>query len=238
VNITQTPSPNFDDRRLPISLLILHYTGMETAAAALKHMRDPQAKVSAHYMVAENGDIFQLVDEKHRAWHGGVSFWAGESDINSASIGIEIVNGGHDFGLPEYLGAQIEALTDLCKGILRRHNIPKTGVLGHSDIAPTRKQDPGEKFPWQVLAKAGIGFWPTLSASSDQPVLTAAALRQALGRIGYHVEDALPMDALIRAVQRRYRSAKIDGKIDGQTSKIIKGLVKFSEKSGSATSVG
>ncbi|SDM33999.1 N-acetylmuramoyl-L-alanine amidase [Maricaulis salignorans] len=149
------PSPNFNERKLPISLIVLHYTGMENGAVALERMRDPAAEVSAHYMVEEDGRIFQLVDEDKRAWHAGVSCWRGETDINSSSIGVEIVNGGHDFGLPDFPAVQIAAVIELVKDIMGRHGIGPEGVVGHSDIAPGRKQDPGEKFPWERLAAAG-----------------------------------------------------------------------------------
>ncbi|WP_339741735.1 N-acetylmuramoyl-L-alanine amidase [uncultured Maricaulis sp.] len=149
------PSPNFNDRKLPVSLIVLHYTGMENGAVALERMCDPAAEVSAHYMVEEDGRVFQLVDEDKRAWHAGVSAWRGETDINSASIGIEIVNGGHDYGLPDFPAIQIEAVIHLVADIMARHGIGPEGVVGHSDIAPGRKQDPGEKFPWHRLAAAG-----------------------------------------------------------------------------------
>ncbi|MEP1230998.1 MAG: N-acetylmuramoyl-L-alanine amidase, partial [Litorimonas sp.] len=172
-NIMQTPSPNFDERNLPISLLILHYTGMENAKLALERMRDSAAKVSAHYMVDENGQVSQLVDEDKRAWHAGLSEWQGESNVNSASIGIEIVNGGHDFldennELPLYPDVQINAVIALSKSIMARHG-PLT-ILGHSDVAPDRKIDPGEHFPWAGLAAAGLGFLPRVQ-THDRRVL-------------------------------------------------------------------
>ncbi len=158
MRLIAAPSPNFNARKLPVSLIVLHYTGMESGAAALARLRDPAAEVSAHYMVEEDGRIFALVDEDKRAWHAGVSVWRGETDINSASIGIEIVNGGHDHGLPDYPAIQIAAVIELLRDIMARHGIGPEGVVGHSDIAPGRKQDPGEKFPWDKLAVAGCAL--------------------------------------------------------------------------------
>ena len=154
-------SPNFNDRALPISMLVLHYTGMENGRVAVGRLCDPEAKVSAHYVVHEEGHIHQLVEEGARAWHAGVGNWRGASDINSASIGIEIVNGGHNFpnedGLPPYPNAQINAVIALCHTLIERYHIQPWNIVGHSDIAPDRKEDPGEHFPWAGLAAAGIG---------------------------------------------------------------------------------
>ena len=240
VKINQAPSPNFDERTLPISLLILHYTGMKTGAEALERMRDPQAKVSAHYMVEEDGQIFQLVDEYKRAWHAGVSEWQGETNINSNSIGIEIVNGGHDWpnengALPDFPDVQINAVIALSKDILSRHS-PLT-VLGHSDIATARKIDPGENFPWQGLAAAGLGYWPDVQ-SEDRRILFEAGSRdrgvaivqRGLAHIGYGARVTGVMDEntklIIEAVQRRYRPDQIDGAVDIQTMDVIKALVE------------
>ena len=247
--IKQCPSPNFDDRTLPITLLVLHYTGMETGQAALSRMCDAEAKVSAHYMVSEDGGITQLVDEGKRAWHAGVSEWAGQSNINSASVGIEIVNGGHDFrgvsgALPPYPDMQINAVIALSKAVMARHAITPMNVLGHSDIAPARKQDPGEHFPWQGLAAAGIGLWPS-AASDDRRALFEAGsrdrgvaiLQSGLAHIGYCARVTGVMDTstaeIVTALQRRYRPAKIDGIVDMETMDIIKGLVDMGRKSAS-----
>ena len=147
------PSPNHDDRGgAAIDMLVLHYTGMKTAEAALERLCDPAAKVSAHYTIDEDGTVYAHVPEARRAWHAGVSFWAGATDINSRSIGIELVNPGHEFGYRDFPDAQIAALITLCHGILLRHPIPSARVLGHSDVAPARKEDPGELFPWERLA--------------------------------------------------------------------------------------
>jgi len=158
----EQPSPNFDARRdgCPIDILVLHYTGMATAEEALARLCDPEAKVSAHYTVDRDGHIYRHVDESLRARHAGVSYWAGERDVNSRSIGIELVNPGHEFGYVPFPDAQIAALIGLARGILARHPIPPHRVLGHSDVAPARKMDPGELFPWQLLAAHGIGIFP------------------------------------------------------------------------------
>jgi len=240
LKIFQTPSPNFDDRTLPISLLILHYTGMETGEIALERMTDAEAKVSAHYMVEEDGRIFQLVDEKKRAWHAGVSEWQGETNINSNSIGIEIVNGGHDHlnadgSLPDFPDVQINAVIALSKDIIKRHG--NLTVLGHSDIAPARKIDPGENFPWQGLAAAGLGYWPDVQ-TEDRRVLFekgsrdrgVAIVQRGLAHIGYGARVTGVMDEatglIVEALQRRYRSDQIDGVVDIQTMDVIKILVE------------
>jgi len=240
MKIIQASSPNFDDRTLPISLLILHYTGMETGEAALERMRDANAKVSAHYMVEEDGSIFQLVDEDKRAWHAGVSEWQGETNINSNSIGIEIVNGGHNFpnadgNLPAFPDVQINAVIALSKAIMKRHG--SLTLLGHSDIAPARKLDPGENFPWQGLAAAGLGYWPEVQAE-DRRILFkqgsrdrgVAIVQRGLAHIGYgaRVTGVIDEDTklIIEALQRRYRPDQIDGVVDIQTMDVIKALAE------------
>ena len=244
MKITQTPSPNFDDRTLPISLLILHYTGMATGEAALERMRDADAKVSAHYMVEEDGRIFQLVDEEKRAWHAGVSEWQGETNINSNSVGIEIVNGGHDYpnadgSLPSFPDVQINAVIALSKDIMKRHG--DLTVLGHSDIAPARKIDPGENFPWQGLAAAGLGYWPDMQTDDRRILFEAgtrdrgvAILQSGLAHIGYGARVSGVMDEetklIVEAIQRRYRTGKIDGVVDIQTMEIVKALVEQASK--------
>jgi len=239
MKITQTPSPNFDNRTLPISLLILHYTGMKTGEAALTRMCDAQAKVSAHYMIEEDGGIFQLVEEDKRAWHAGVSEWQGETNINSNSIGIEIVNGGHDWpqedgSLPPFADVQINAVIALSKDIMSRRGA--LTVLGHSDIAPMRKIDPGEHFPWAGLAAAGLGFWPD-AADEDRRILFepgtrdrgVAILQSGLAHIGYGARVTGIMDEasvkIIEALQRRYRPSQIDGIVDIHTMEIVKALI-------------
>jgi N-acetylmuramoyl-L-alanine amidase len=207
------PSPNFNDRKMPIALILLHYTGMESGPLALAKMCDPAAQVSAHYMVEEDGRIFQLVDEDKRAWHAGLGVWRGERDINSSSIGIEIVNGGHDYGLPDFPSVQIDSVITLVRDIMGRRAIGPDSVIGHSDIAPGRKQDPGEKFPWDRLAAAGcaLAVEPAARAGSDpQAQLTA---------IGYGLDAGLP--AVVEAFQRRWRQVQVDGVIDDETARLI-----------------
>ncbi|WP_439634017.1 N-acetylmuramoyl-L-alanine amidase [Glycocaulis sp.] len=216
---TRHPSPNFNDRSLPVSMLVLHYTGMETGRAAIDRLADPAAKVSAHYVVEEDGSVIAMVDETKRAWHAGLSYWRGITDINSASIGIEIVNGGHDFGLPDYPPAQISAVTALSREIIARHAIAPVNVVGHSDIAPGRKIDPGEKFPWEMLAREGVGLWPdgAVPARPDEP--RAADL---LNAIGYNPD--LPLSILLTEFQRRYRPVRLDGVLDDERMGLIEAL--------------
>lgn len=210
--VRDTPSPNFNARKRPLSLIVLHYTGMETGAAALARMCDPEAAVSAHYMVEEDGTVCRLVDEDQRAWHAGVSYWRGERDVNSASIGVEIVNGGHDFGLPDFPGDQIGAVSALVREIRARHDIPAAAVIGHSDVAPGRKTDPGEKFPWAALAQAGAALALPDEAVEGEP-------EALLARIGYSLDPGL--DAVVEAFQRRWRPGRVDGQLDDQTRDLI-----------------
>jgi len=191
--VKEAPSPNQDDRPGLIDMLVLHYTGMRSAAEAIDRLRDPAARVSSHYVVEEDGQIWQLVPEDRRAWHAGVSFWRGHSVLNDRSIGIEIVNPGHEWGYRPFPALQMAAVCDLCLGILSRHPIPARNVVAHSDIAPDRKQDPGELFDWPGLAANGVGVWP---AAVDAPVEDVPA---ALAAIGYRTDLPLPM--LLRAFQ-------------------------------------
>ncbi|MEH6694259.1 MAG: N-acetylmuramoyl-L-alanine amidase [Hyphomonas sp.] len=238
MQVEQVASPNFNDRKHPVDMLVLHYTGMETGEAALTRMCDPAAEVSAHYMVWEDGRITQLVSEDQRAWHAGVSIWQGDTDLNSRSVGIEIVNGGHDVPLtdgtlPPYPDSQIEALIALCTGILSRHTIPASRIVAHSDIAPARKTDPGEHFPWARLAAAGIGLWPSsgiisLDESSLMPGDSGPAvndLQNMLGAIGYGLEETGHFDEttrlVISAFQRRYVPDQITGAADPVTQERV-----------------
>jgi N-acetylmuramoyl-L-alanine amidase len=215
----ERPSPNCDSRGdAPIDMLVLHYTGMPDGEAALARMCDPGAKVSAHYMLDEDGTIYALVPEKMRAWHAGVSFWAGARDINARSIGIELVNPGHEFGYRHFPDPQITALITLTCAILARHAIPSWRVLGHSDVAPMRKTDPGELFPWERLADAGIGLWPGMA---DDPGESAVAAL--LVRFGYD-PNALPQKIII-AFQRHFRPSRADGMADAETRRLLAGLV-------------
>jgi len=218
-------SPNFDERAEPVDMLILHYTGMKTAAAALDRLCDPEARVSAHYVIEEDGAVWQLVEEERRAWHAGVSRWRGAPLVNGRSIGIELVNPGHEFGYRPFPAAQIDALVELCGGILARHAIPPRHVLGHADVAPARKEDPGELFPWQRLAAAGIGLWPSPApdAATDWP-----AVARDLAAVGYDVSNGMPGDPALRlaliAFQRHWRQRLCDGESDRETAAQLAGL--------------
>jgi N-acetylmuramoyl-L-alanine amidase len=216
MQIRQLPSPNHGPRQSGIDMLVLHYTGMASAEAALARLCDPAAAVSAHYLVEEDGAIWQLVAEERRAWHAGAASWGGVTDVNSRSIGIELQNPGHEHSYREFPAAQIAALATLAGDIVSRHAISPAGVLGHSDVAPRRKQDPGERFPWQALAGAGVGLWPGF----DPAAAETADARRDLATIGYDVaEDDLA--AVIAAFQRHWRPARCDGVLDAETARRI-----------------
>jgi N-acetylmuramoyl-L-alanine amidase len=221
VSVIEAPSPNFDARSLAISMIVLHYTGMRTADEAIARLRDPEAKVSSHYVIAEDGTILRLVDEAKRAWHAGKSHWRTIDDVNSASIGIEIVNPGHEFGYRPFPEQQIDALIPLMAEIKERYGITRGNVVGHSDIAPTRKQDPGELFPWARLAKLRLAL-PRPTRNLMDPLWTDAGFLLALERFGYDVSDKL---AAVVAFQRRFRPELIDGEIDGECRCILLALL-------------
>lgn len=225
LSIRERPSPNQAARPEParIDMLVLHYTGMQSAEAALERLCDPAARVSAHYLVEEDGALWQLVPESRCAFHAGRSFWHGETDLNRVSIGVEIANPGHEWGYRPFPAPQMAAVEDLCRAILARHAIPPDRVVGHSDIAPDRKTDPGELFDWAQLAKAGIGIWPRPfpPATSRRGRGTEARERAAaladLAAIGYCVEPGKEEIAL-QAFQRRFRPTLSDGRLDGETA--------------------
>jgi N-acetylmuramoyl-L-alanine amidase len=241
------PSPNFDARTRPIDLIVLHYTGMQDAEIALARLTDPApiagnypgpwqsidvdaraplSRVSAHYVVGEAGQIYAVVPEEHCAWHAGASSWEGEGEVNARSIGIEIANGGHDFGLPDFPDAQIGGVITLLKDIFERWpDLNAKRVVGHSDIAPERKADPGEKFPWRRLAEAGVSIWPEHVAaqlSDDDPV---SEVQQLLAHIGYGVRQTGFMDettkASLIAFQRRFRPSDTSGVVDEETRRLL-----------------
>jgi N-acetylmuramoyl-L-alanine amidase len=218
MNRIERPSPNYDMRPegTAIDMLVLHYTGMASAEAALSRLCDPASKVSAHYTIDEAGTVYAHVAEDRRAWHAGVSYWAGATDINARSIGIELVNPGHEFGYHAFAEPQIAALTTLCHSVLIRHPIPSWRVLAHSDVAPARKEDPGELFPWQRLARAGVGLWPGKTGSD----LGA----DALPGHGYDPEAA-PAKAII-AFQRHFRPKKLTGTWDEECAGLLAGLLE------------
>lgn len=232
-------SPNQDarkDGRRP-DMILLHYTGMVDAAAALERLTSPDSKVSCHYFVFEDGRVVELVPESRRAWHAGVSSWSGETDINSCSIGIEIVNPGHDYGYPEFPARQIAAVSALCRGIIGRLAIPATRVLAHSDVAPARKQDPGEKFPWQTLHDGGVGHWvPPAPLTEPGPTLApgdrgaaVGRLQQALAAYGYGIATTGSFDhatgEVVTAFQRHFRPARVDGLADASTRHTLDALL-------------
>jgi N-acetylmuramoyl-L-alanine amidase len=228
--IIDCPSPNHDERRLPISIIVLHYTGMVDAAVAIERLTDPQAKVSSHYLIAEDGQTLQLVDESRRAWHAGRSHWRGIDDVNSASIGIELVNPGHEHGYRPFPEAQMAALLPLMADLARRYGITRGNIVGHSDIAPARKEDPGELFDWERLAKVRLAL-PRPEKYLTDPQWTDSGFLLALERFGYEIVDA---SAAVRAFQRRFRPERIDGVIDGQTRAILLSLLTGGDKGAEA----
>lgn len=214
-------SPNWDERALPIGMIVLHYTGMASAAAALDRLADPAAKVSAHYVVAEDGVVVRMVAEERRAWHAGRAWWRGVADVNSASIGIEIVNPGHEFGYRPFPEPQMAAVAALVGDIVGRRGIAPSLVVGHSDVAPARKDDPGELFDWPRLARAGLA--EAVPPARTDPGWSDAGFVAALGRYGYDV--AVPAAAVV-AFQRRFRPADIGGAVDGECRAILLGLLR------------
>jgi N-acetylmuramoyl-L-alanine amidase len=225
MEIAACPSPNFDARLGSVDMLILHYTGMQTADAALDRLCDPAAKVSAHYLIDEDGTVWRLVAEEQRAWHAGVSSWRGQMDINAASIGIELVNPGHEFGYRLFPEPQMGSLEILTREILARHPIPARNIVGHSDVAPLRKQDPGELFDWPRLARAGIGFWPDFAGTDAKIATSIAGTQSLLAEIGYGCPQTGVIDretmAVIAAFQRHYRPECCDGAVDDETCRRI-----------------
>jgi N-acetylmuramoyl-L-alanine amidase len=219
--IIDCPSPNFDERALPVSMLVLHYTGMPDAAGAIARLCDPAAKVSAHYLVAEDGQVLRFVAEDKRAWHAGRGAWRRVTDVNSASIGIEIVNPGHEYGYRPFPEEQMDMLVPLVADIVRRHRIGPAYVVGHSDVAPARKQDPGELFDWARLAKLGLAL-PRPVRNLIDPTWTDAGFLLALERFGYEVVDR---KAAVTAFQRRFRPETIDGIVDGECRAILLALL-------------
>ena len=239
--IEERPSPNFGPRLgdRPIDLIVLHYTGMPSATGALAWLCDPRSNVSAHYFVFEDGRTVQLVAEEWRAWHAGVSSWAGDTDVNSRSIGIEIANAGHDFGAPAFPPEQIASVVALCRDIMTRRRIGPAGILAHSDVAPERKRDPGEAFPWAELAAAGVGRF------APEPVDIAGAihrvgefgpavkqLQEKLAAFGYRSAPSGVFDweteLNVAAFQRHHRPARVDGIADMSTVRTLDRLLRAS----------
>lgn len=240
MKIETLPSPNFDARPDGVApeFLVLHYTDTKDRAESLFYLLDPAKQVSAHYLVDEDGAVLALVPEDKRAWHAGVSCWRGKRDVNARSIGIEIQNPGHRLGYRDFPDVQIDAVIKLCRAIVERHGIAPRDVVGHSDVAPSRKKDPGELFPWERLAEAGIGLYPSNVArrhrttrdfgpgETDDAVTDAQNL---LARFGYDIEATGTLDnathAVMVAFQRRFRPWKFDGRLDGETHARLRALV-------------
>jgi N-acetylmuramoyl-L-alanine amidase len=237
LRIVQRPSPNFNER-VGVDgpdILLMHYTGMQSCEAAVQRLTDPAARVSSHYTIDEDGTVYVHVDESLRAWHAGVSHWRGATDINSRSIGIEIVNPGHEFGYRAFPDVQINAVIELSHGILSRHRIAPRNVIAHSDIAPGRKEDPGELFPWPRFAGEGIGLWVEALAVSGESLSpgdrgdAVRALQVDLAAYGYGIDPTGDYDGRTRdvviAFQRHFRPATFDGVADAQTKDLLRRLL-------------
>jgi N-acetylmuramoyl-L-alanine amidase len=236
MKVVERLSPNFNERQgvSGPDILLMHYTGMRTCAEAVARLTSAEAKVSSHYTVDEDGTIYAHVPEHLRAWHAGVSSWRGATDINSRSIGIEIVNPGHEFGYRAFPEAQIEAVMALSKGIVAGHRIPPRNVIGHSDVAPGRKEDPGELFPWKRFAEAGLGVWVEAKAGQDAPLARGMngervrELQTSLARYGYGIEATGDFDErtqiVVSAFQRHFRPTNFDGVADAETQARLRAL--------------
>ncbi len=210
-------SPNFNDRDLPISMVVIHYTEMGSAEDALNRLCDGDAGVSAHYLISEAGEVTRLVPDDKRAWHAGVSFWRGHRDVNSASIGIELDHPGHAYGYRPFAEAQIDALVPLLHRLVKEYDIPRSNIVGHSDVAPARKTDPGELFPWDRLAEYRLAL-PKPTIALGDPFDNDGAFYLALERFGYDITDGRKA---VEAFQRRWRPERIDGEVDGEIRAIV-----------------
>jgi N-acetylmuramoyl-L-alanine amidase len=237
MDVIPAPSPNFDARTAPPSVLVLHYTGMKSGEEALARLRDPEAKVSSHYLVEEDGRIFSLVAEERRAWHAGASFWRGRRNLNGDSVGIEIVNPGHEWGYRAFPEAQVASVIALVGDIRTRWDIEDRDIVGHADVAPTRKEDPGELFPWKRLAEAGHGLWAEAPAAPGDPFgegetgAAVFALQAGFTRLGYDLPPSGTFDAdttaVVRAFQRHWRPERVDGLADGETRARLIALLRL-----------
>lgn len=214
----ERPSPNWDERAAPITMIVLHYTEMQPAEAALARLCDPASKVSAHYLITEGGEVLRLVPEEKRAWHAGASYWRGQHDVNSASIGIELDHPGHALGYRDFREPQVAALLPLLHRIMRDYDIPRANVVGHSDVAPARKVDPGELFPWDRLAECRLCLPRPRKLGLGDPFDNDGAFYLALERFGYDITDGRKA---VEAFQRRWRPERIDGEIDGEGRAIL-----------------
>ncbi len=244
-DMIELPSPNFNERKAPPDMAVLHYTGMPSAREALDRLTDPAAQVSSHYCVDEDGTVYRLVPEERRAWHAGVSFWRGETDINAVSIGIEIVNPGHEFGYRDFPPAQVDAVIALLDDMRGRWDIPDSRILGHSDVAPARKIDPGERFPWKTLAEHDHGVWvePALPPEGTMGLALGLgdtgpgvfALQAALAKLGYNLLPGGPYDeetaAIVTAFQRHWCPEDIataaEGRADARVRVRLMALLRY-----------
>ncbi len=211
-------SPNWNERKLPISMVVLHYTEMKPVESAIDRMCDPAAEVSAHYCITEEGEVIRLVPEEKRAWHAGLSYWRGHKDVNSAAIGIELDHPGHDLGYRPFEDAQIEALVPLLNRIVHKYDIARANVVGHSDIAPARKIDPGELFPWDDLAEYRLCLPRPKKLELGDPFDNDGSFYLAMERFGYDISDG---HKAVEAFQRRWRPRLINGQIDGEIRAIL-----------------
>jgi N-acetylmuramoyl-L-alanine amidase len=228
------PSPNHGPRPegVPVDILLVHYTGMPTGAEALERLCDPEAQVGAHYLIEEDGTVFSLVPEDRRAWHAGAGYWRGERDINSRSVGVELVNPGHEWGYRPFPDAQMAAFAALARGIMDRHGISPHRVLAHSDVAPSRKEDPGELFDWRGLAAQGVGFWPTPSPQDDGPGYVVAEAQALLARFGFEVEPTGVLSPQTRvaatAFQRHFIPGRVGYGLDAAFMRVLRAAVRQS----------
>ncbi|WP_286828078.1 MULTISPECIES: N-acetylmuramoyl-L-alanine amidase [Kordiimonas] len=238
MKVIEHPSPNWNERPGGQSpdMVVIHYTGMRTGTEALERLCDPKAEVSAHYLIEEDGRIFRMVPDDKRAWHAGVSSWQGRENLNHYSIGIELVNPGHEFGYREFPGRQISSLLDLLTDLKKRHTIPVAHFIGHSDIAPDRKTDPGELFPWKLLAKNGFGLWSDADGSDTEAIARrgdtgdiVGNLNKQLGIVGYPLNHTGSFDAatesIIRAFQAHWRPETVSGCFDKGTAARLADIV-------------
>tara|TARA_B100000378_G_C18056346_1_gene414485 strand:- start:2402 stop:3130 length:729 start_codon:yes stop_codon:yes gene_type:complete len=219
--VRDCPSPNFNARALPVTMVVLHYTDMPDVEDAIAKMCDPDSGVSAHYCITRQGELVRLVDEEQRAWHAGVSYWRGNTDVNSSSIGIELDNPGHTWGYERFTEPQMETLCIMLADIMKRHDIPRANIVGHSDVAPQRKTDPGELFDWARLAKHRLAL-PRPDIKLGDPFENDGAFYLALERFGYDIADG---HAAVRAFQRRFRPECVDGIVDGEIRAMLFALL-------------
>jgi len=239
MKIKNSYSPNFNsknDKKRIIKYIVLHYTGMQSERESIKRLCDPKSKVSCHYLINRKGNVFSLVEDKNIAWHAGKSFWNNDKNLNTNSIGIELVNKGHEFGYENFSKKQIFKLIKLCKILIKKHKIKNKHILGHSDIAPLRKNDPGEKFPWKYLAKHNVGIWHNQKPSFLKKLRKLRFLKKKdsqkfinnLSKIGYPIGQSKKkfIFEITKAFQRHYRKSLINGLIDQECLIISNNLVK------------